>query len=82
MLVKYALQISDLLWFSSRDVFENKGYRIIGEKQYHSVNRCILFEIARMQSINVVNGRIASLFYASVMKVLKVRPVVRRKKTI
>ena len=27
-----------------------------------------------------VNPRIAALFYASVMKVLKVRPVVRRKK--
>ena len=51
--------------------------RIIGQKQCHSVDRRILFEIARMQS---VNPRIAASFYASVMKVLKVRPVVRRKK--
>ena len=45
-------------------------------EQRHLVNKCILFEITRMQS---VNPRIAALFYASVMKVLKVRPVVRRK---
>ena len=38
---------------------------------------CILFEITRVQS---VNRRIAALFYASVVKVLKVRPVVRREK--
>ena len=75
--VKYALEISDLPLFSSRDVCKNKGYRIIGGKQCHSVNKCILFEITRMQS---VNRRIAALFYASVMKVLKVRPGVRRKK--
>ena len=75
--VKYAVEISYLPLFSSRDVCKNKGYRIIGEKECHSVNKCILFEITRMQS---VNRRIAALFYASVMKVLKVRPVVRRKK--
>ena len=59
-------------------VCKNKGNRIFGQKQCHSVNRRILFEIARMQS---VNPRIAASFYASVMKVyvLKVRPVVRRK---
>ena len=60
-----------------RDVCKNKGYRIIGGKQCHSVNKCNLFEITRMQS---VNRRIAALFYVSVMKVLKVRPGVRRKK--
>ena len=75
--VKYAVEISDLPLFSSRDVCKNKGYRIIGGKQCHSVNKCILFEITRMQS---VNRRIAALFYASIMKVLKVRPGVRRKK--
>ena len=69
MFVKYAVEISDLPLFSSRDVCKNKGYRIIGEKECHSVNKCILFEITRMQS---VNRRIAALFYASVMKVLKV----------
>ena len=72
-----AVEISDLPLFSSRDVCKKKGYRIIGGKQCHSVNKCILFEITRMQS---VNRRIAALFYASVMKVLKVRPGVRRKK--
>ena len=71
--VKYVVEISN----SSRDVCKNKGYRIIGGKQCHSVNKCNLFEITRMQS---VNRRIAALFYASVMKVLKVRPGVRRKK--
>ena len=75
--VKYAVEISDLPLFSSRDVCKNKAYRIIGGKQCHSVNKCILFEITRMQS---VNRRIAALFYASVMKVLKARPGVRRKK--
>ena len=75
--VKYAVKISDLPLFSSRDVCKNKDYWIIGGKQCHSVNKCILFEITRMQS---VNRRIAVLFYASVMKVLKVRPGVRRKK--
>ena len=75
--VKYAVEISDLPLFSSRDVCKNKGYRIIRGKQCHSVNKCILFEITRMQS---VNRRIAVLFYALVMKVLKVRPGVRRKK--
>ena len=40
-------------------------------------NSVILFEITRIES---VNPRIAALFYASVMKVLKVRPVIRRKK--
>ena len=75
--VKYAVEISDLPLFSSRDVCKNEGYRIIGQKQRHLVNKCILFEITRMKS---VNPRIAALFYASVMKVLKVRPVVRRKK--
>ena len=80
--VKYAhVEISDLRLFSSRDVCKNEGYRIIrrdiGQKQHHLVNNCILFEITRMKS---VNPRIAALFYASVMKVLKVRPVVRRKK--
>ena len=82
--VKYAhVEISDLRLFSSRDVCKNEGYRIIGrdigQKQHHLVNNCILFEITRMKS---VNPRIAALFYASVMKVLKVRPVVRRKKMI
>ena len=72
-----AVEISDVPLFSSRDVCKNKGYRIIGEKECHSVNKCILFEITRMQS---VNRRIAALFHASVMKVLKERPVVRRKK--
>ena len=75
--VKYAVEISDLPLFSSRDVCKNKGYRITRGKQCHSVNKCNLFEITRMQS---VNRRIAALFYASVMKVLKVRPGVRRKK--
>ena len=75
--LKYAVEISDLPLFSSRDVCKKKGYRIIGGKQCHSVNKCILFEITRMQS---VNRRTAALFYASVMKVLKVTPVVRRKK--
>ena len=75
--VKYAVEISDLPLFSSRDVCKNKGYRIIWGKQCHSVNKCILFEITRMQS---VNRRIAALFYVSVMKVLKVRPGVRRQK--
>ena len=75
--VKYAVEISDLPLFSSTDVCKNKGYRIIGGKQCLSVNKCNLFEITRMQS---VNRRIAALFYASVasvMKVLKVRPGVR-----
>ena len=36
----------------SRDVRENKGYRTVGEKQCHSVNKCILFEIILMQSVN------------------------------
>ena len=40
------------------------------------LNKGILFEITRMQ---LVNRRIAALFYASVVKVLKVRPVVCRK---
>ena len=75
--VKYAVEISDLALFYSRDVFKNKGYRIVGEKQCHSVNKCILFEITCMRS---VNRRIVALFYALVMKVLKVRPMVRRKK--
>ena len=67
--VKYAhVEISDLPLFSSRDVCKNEGYRIIGQKQRHLVNKCILFEITRMKS---VNPRIAALFYASVMKVLK-----------
>ena len=74
--VKYAVEIRDLPLFSSRDVCKNKSYRIIGEKQCHSVNKFILFEITRMQS---VNRRIAALFYASVMKVLKVRPGIRGK---
>ena len=77
MFVRYAVEISDLPLFSSRDVGKNKGYRIIGGKQCHSVNKCNLFEINRMQS---VNRRIAAMFYASVMKVVKVRPGVRRKK--
>ena len=72
--VKYAVEISDLPLFSSRDVCKNKGYRIIGGKQCLSVNKCHLFEITRMPS---VNRRIAALFYTSVMKVLKVRPGVR-----
>ena len=38
--VKYAVEISDLPLFSSRDVCKNKGYRIIGGKQCHSVNKC------------------------------------------
>ena len=75
--VKYAVEISDLALFYSRDVFKNKCYRIVWERQCHSVNKCILFEITCMRS---VNRRIAALFYALVMKVLKVRPVVRRKK--
>ena len=75
--VTHAVEISDLPLFSSRDVCKNKSYRIIGGKQCHSVHKCILFEITRMQS---VNRRIAALFYTSVMKVLKVRPVARRKK--
>ena len=49
----------------------------MGGKQCHSVNKCVLFEITRMRS---VNRRIAALFYASVMKVLKVGPGVRWKK--
>ena len=77
ILVKYPVEISDLPLFSSRDVCKNKDYRIIGEKQCHSVSKSILFEITRMQS---VNRGIAALSYVSVMKVLKVRPVVRRKK--
>ena len=78
--VKYAVEISDLPFFSSREVCKNKGYRIIGGKQCHSVDKCNLFEITtRMQS---VNRRIAALFHASVMKVLKVRPGVRWKKMI
>ena len=75
--VKYAVEIGDLPLFSSRNLCKNKGYRIIGEKQCYSVNKRILFEITPMQS---VNPRIAALFYASAMKVLKVRPMVRRKK--
>ena len=76
LFVNYAVEISDLPLFSSRNVGKNKVYRIIGERQCHSVNKCILFDITRMQS---VNRRIAALFYASVMKVLKVRPGVRPK---
>ena len=72
--VKYAVEISDLPLFSSKDVCKNKGYRNIGGKQCHSVNKCNFFEITRMQSLN---RRIAALFYASVMKVLKVTAGVR-----
>ena len=74
--VKYAVEISDLPLFSSRDICKNKGYWVVGEKQCHWVNKCILFEITRMQ---LVNRRIAALFYAAVMKILKVRHVVCRK---
>ena len=56
-------EISDLPLFHLRDVFKNKGYRIVGEKQCHCVSKCILFEITCMRS---VNRRIAALFYASV----------------
>ena len=49
--VKYAVEISDLPLFSSRDVCKNKGYRITRGKQCHSVNKCNLFEITRMQSM-------------------------------
>ena len=52
ILVKYPVEISDLPLFSSRDVCKNKDYRIIGEKQCHSVSKSILFEITRMQSVN------------------------------
>ena len=71
--VKYAVEISDLPLFSSRDVCKNKGYWVVGEKQCHCVNKGISFEITCMQ---LVNQKIAALFNASVMKVLKVRPVV------
>ena len=74
--VKYAVEMGDLPLFSSRNLCKNKGYRIIGGKQCHFVNKRILFEITPMQS---VNPRIAALFYVSAMKVLKVRPMVRRK---
>ena len=49
--VKYAVEISNLPLFSSRDICKNKAYRIIGEEQCHSINKCILFEITRMQSV-------------------------------
>ena len=65
--VKYAVEISNLPLFYSRDACRNKGYRIVWEKQCHCLNKCILFKITRMRS---VNRRIAALFYASVMKVL------------
>ena len=56
--VKYAVEISDLPFSSVRDVYENKGYRIIGKKQCHSVNKCILFEITPMQWVYLfVEGR-------------------------
>ena len=56
-------EISDLPLFHLRDVFKNKGYRIVGEKQCYCVSKCILFEITCMRS---ANRRIAALFYASV----------------
>ena len=79
--VKHAVEISDLPLFSSRDVCKNKSYRIIGEKQCHSVNKSVLFEIT-ITCMQSVNRRIAALFlfYISIIKVPKVRPVVRRKK--
>ena len=57
--VKYAVEISDLPLFSSRDVCKNKGYRIIGGKQCHSVNKCILFEITRMHMRSVNRNYVA-----------------------
>ena len=58
--VKYAVEISDLPLFSSRDVCKNRGYRNIGGKQCHSFNKGILFEITHMQSVNL--RIIAALF--------------------
>ena len=66
------------LYFLPETSVKTRAIELSGEN-CHSVHKCILFEITRMQS---VNRRIAALFYNSVMKVLKVRPVARRKKWV
>ena len=48
----YAVESAICLYFFSRDVCKNKVYRIVGEKQCHSINKCILFEITLMQLLN------------------------------
>ena len=54
LFVNYAVEISDLPLFSSRNVGKNKVHRIIGERQCHSVNKCILFEITCMKYCSFV----------------------------